>query len=83
MLLVLIPTVWLALLALFAAICRVAADGDALQAPRERRGSESIGPRLVLSPQPSARLLPSTSSRRRRPTLSREPRRRRSTHGLH
>ncbi len=79
MLLVLIPTVWLALLALFAAICRVAADGDALQPPR---GSESIGPRLVLPPLPSTRLLPSISSRRRRPTLSRESRRRRSAHRL-
>jgi hypothetical protein len=58
MLFILIPTAWLALLSLFAAICRVAAEGDAGRSAPGRPQADLIGVRLVLSRDastPSAR----------------------------
>ncbi len=71
MLLVLIPIVWVALLTLFAAICRVAADGDALHAPRHNREPISIGTKLELFPAANARPAQVRRGTRRRPALTR------------
>jgi hypothetical protein len=49
MLFILIPTTWLALLSLLAAICRVAAEGDAGPAAPGRPKGDLIGIGLVLS----------------------------------
>jgi len=53
MLFILIPTAWLAVLLLFAAVCRVAAEGDAEPASPGRAHADLIGVRLVLSPAPA------------------------------
>jgi hypothetical protein len=80
MLLVLIPIVWLAFLTLLASLCRVAADGDGLRAPRRDHVPSSIGERLVLSPAAHARPVQSRRGPRRQPALSRTRRSRRPTH---
>ncbi|HTZ85849.1 MAG TPA: hypothetical protein VMB05_04195 [Solirubrobacteraceae bacterium] len=49
MLLVLIPIAWLAILTLFVAVCRAAADGDAQLSPLAPPLSGPIGTKLVLS----------------------------------
>jgi hypothetical protein len=61
MLLLLIPIVWLALLTLFVALCRVAAQGDAQLAASAPALSGPIGLKLVLSQAPTP---PSASARR-------------------
>jgi hypothetical protein len=80
MLLVLIAIVWLALLTLLAALCRVAAEGDGLRGPSRGRGSSSIGERLVLSAAAPVRPVQSRRGARQQPTLSRATRRRRPAH---
>lgn len=80
MLLVLIPILWVSLLTLFAAICRVAADGDAQRAPRHGREPISIGMRLMLLPATSSRPAQSRRGTRRRPALKRTTRIRRPAH---
>jgi hypothetical protein len=80
MLLVLIPIVWIATLTLLAAVCRVAAEGDARHAPMRRRGAVSIGTKLTLSPAASGRLQQSRGRARLRPTLTRAVRVRRRAH---
>jgi hypothetical protein len=79
MLLVLIPIVWLALIALLAAICRVAADADGLRAPSRNRDAVSIGARLTL---PLAAHVGPQARRghRGRPAQARAMRRRRPAH---
>ena len=49
LLLISIATVWLAVLTLFAAICRTAADGERRGVSADELHSVSIGPKLVLS----------------------------------
>ncbi len=82
MLLVLIPIVWVALLALFAAVCRVAADGerDGRSGPGRKASPVSIGAKLTLSPAADARPAQQRRGPRLQPGLSRETRRRRPTH---
>jgi hypothetical protein len=80
MLLVLIPIVWIALLTLFAAVCRVAAEGDAQHAPTRSRGPVSIGTKLTLSPAANGRLQQSRGRVRLGPTLTRAARVRRPAH---
>jgi hypothetical protein len=83
MLLFLIPIVWLALLSLLAALCRVAADGDAAGSAHRQQRSISIGTKLVLSAAP---IMPSSQRRRlnhRREFGSRRvAHRQRTVHGL-
>jgi hypothetical protein len=80
MLLVLIPIVWVALLTLFAAICRVAADGDAQHALRHDREPASIGMRLTFMPATNSRPAQARRGTRRRPALKRTTRIRRPVH---
>lgn len=61
MLFILIPIIWLAVLSLFVAVCRVAAEGDAQLASQTRTPGGQIGIKLALSRAPSAH-----SSRTRR-----------------
>jgi hypothetical protein len=82
MLLVLIPIAWLALLVLFAAICRVAADGDGQSARNSLRGPSSIGERLTLSPLSDRRPPASRRGLRSRPGSLRHTRSRRPAHGV-
>lgn len=56
MLLILIPIVWLAVLSLLVAVCRVAAEGDAALAAQRRAPASPLGIRLTLSRAPSAQL---------------------------
>lgn len=49
MLLILIPIVWLAVLSLLVAVCRVAAEGDAALASQRRAPVSPLGLRLTLS----------------------------------
>lgn len=49
MLFVLIPIVWLAVLSLLVAVCRVAAEGDAALTSHSRAGTTPLGIRLTLS----------------------------------
>ncbi len=79
MLLVLIPIVWVALLTLFAAICRVAAEGDGLHAPRHDGEPVSIGTKLTF-PSANARATQARRGTRLRPTLTRASRARRPAH---
>lgn len=53
MLFILIPIAWLAILSLFAAVCRAAAEGDARPTAPGRKHADLIGARLVLSRAPS------------------------------
>jgi hypothetical protein len=61
MLFILIPIIWLAVLTLLVAVCRVAAEGDAQLASQTRTPGSRIGLKLTLSRAPSAH-----SSRTRR-----------------
>jgi hypothetical protein len=80
MLLVLISIVWVTLLALFAAVCRVAADGDGRSGPALKGGPVSLGTKLTLSSAGNARPAQQRRGPRLQPALSRETRRRRPTH---
>jgi hypothetical protein len=82
MLLVLISIAWFALLVLFAAICRVAADGDGGPARHAARGSISIGDRLTLSPLSDRRPASPRRGQRHRPGSLRHTRSRRRAHGV-
>ncbi len=53
MLFILIPIIWLALLSLFVAVCRVAAEGDAQLASQAQTPGGQIGMKLTLSRAPS------------------------------
>jgi hypothetical protein len=72
MLFLLIPIVWLSILALLVAVCRAAAQGDAQFSAPAQTSSGSIGFKLILarasSPLPAAARRP-----HRRPTLQRVP----------
>ena len=81
MLLVLIPIVWAALLMLFAAICRVAADGDG-RASHAGPSAISIGEALTLSPPADRSPAPVQRGRRSRPGALRTSRSRRPAHGV-
>jgi hypothetical protein len=61
MLFILIPIAWLSILALFVAVCRAAADGDAQLSPAAPPLSGPIGTRLVLAHD---LLAPARSARR-------------------
>jgi hypothetical protein len=61
-----IATAWLAVIALFVAICRAAADGERPSVSFDELRSVSIGPKLVLSPSPQRMRPP-----RRRPNAHR------------
>jgi hypothetical protein len=74
MLLVLIAIVWVALLTLLAAVCRVAAEGDRMQAPAQSRGA--IGERLILFGGAQPRRVQARRRARREPAI----RMRRSAH---
>ena len=50
MLFILIPITWLAVLTLFVAVCRAAADGDGQLSPSAPALSGPIGTKLVLAP---------------------------------
>ncbi len=65
MLFVLIPVAWLAILALFVAVCRAAADGDAQLSPTAPPLSGPIGMRLTLAPAPAAPRRPARRPHRR------------------
>jgi hypothetical protein len=83
-LLILIGCAWLAIVTLFAALCRAAADGERPSASFEELRSISIGPRLVLTSSPGR---PRPASRRphahRTAGSSRQlTRRLRSSHGV-
>jgi len=54
MLLILIPIVWLAILSLLVAVCRVAAEGDAQLASQTRSPVGQIGLKLTLPRASSA-----------------------------
>ena len=82
MLLVLIPIAWFALLVLFAAICRVAAEGEAGPAAHPGAGAISIGERITLSPLSERRLTPSRGGRLHRAGSLRHARGRRRAHGV-
>ncbi len=60
MFLLLIPIVWLAILTLLVALCRVAAQGDAQLAATAPAASGPIGLKLILSQAPAA---PAASAR--------------------
>jgi hypothetical protein len=85
MLLILIPIAWLAVLTVFVAVCRIAADADAPPSSSVRSPSAPIGVKLVLSGAPST---PASDARRphRREQLKPRraaPRRRRvAAHGI-
>ncbi|HTA36457.1 MAG TPA: hypothetical protein VK761_07050 [Solirubrobacteraceae bacterium] len=83
-LLILIGCAWLAVVTLFAALCRAAADGERPAASFDELRSVSIGPRLVLRssperPRPARRRSPAhrTAASSRQLT-----RRLRSSHGV-
>lgn len=82
MLLVLIPIVWVALLVLFAAICRVAAAGDGRRARSIGGDAISIGARLTLSPLSEHRRAQSPRGQRSRPGSLARSRSRRPAHGV-
>jgi hypothetical protein len=52
LLLILIATAWLAVLTLFVAVCRTAADGERPRGSLDQLSSVAIGPKLVLSKAP-------------------------------
>lgn len=54
MLFILIPIVWLAVLSLLVAVCRVAAEGDARLVSQRQAPAEQIGVKLTLSRPPLA-----------------------------
>ena len=85
MLFILIPIAWLAILTLFVAVCRIAADADAERASLPRSPSGPIGVRLVLSRAPSALAAQARRPHRRHPLQTRRPtprRRRVAAHGI-
>jgi hypothetical protein len=86
LLLIVIAIAWLAVLALFAALCRAAATGDRSQAALEQARPISIGPRLTLSAAPKPKP-PVARTRRERsdvaPRSRRLAHRQRSVHGAH
>jgi hypothetical protein len=53
MLFILIPIIWLAVLTLFVAVCRVAAEGDAQLVSQAQTPASRIGVKLTLSRTPS------------------------------
>jgi hypothetical protein len=53
-----IATAWLAVIALFVAICRTAAEGERRDFSFDELRSVSIGPKLVLSSAPERALMP-------------------------
>jgi hypothetical protein len=85
MLFLLIPIVWLSILALLVGVCRAAAQGDAQFSAPAQASPGSIGFKLTLARAPSP--LPAASRRpHRRTTLRRVPaastrRRRLTAHG--
>jgi hypothetical protein len=83
MLLFLIPIVWLALLSLLTALCRVAADGDAAGSAHGKERSISIGTKLILSAAPIGRsVLPRRLNHRGELGSRRVTHRQRTVHGL-
>jgi hypothetical protein len=85
MLLIVIPIAWLAVIALFVAVCRIAADADAGPSPATGPPTGSIGQRLILSSsQPAPAPHSGRAHRARSPLSAGHPARRRrvAAHGI-